>query len=272
MIGAIIGDIVGSLREGGRRNVKSKDFELFLPKAHVTDDSVMSLAVAEALLDARGDYANLEELAVASMQTLGRRYPHAGYGRFFKNWIFNDDPKPYGSYGNGAAMRVSACGWVGKSLEEVIEISGRITRVTHDHPDGIKGAEATAVSVFMALHGSSIDEIREYVNAHYYPMDFTIDGIRDTYRFFISCQESVPQSIMAFLESTSFEDAIRNAISIGGDSDTIAAIAGGIAEAYYGVPEHLREQALTYLDAYQRGILEEFESLYPGKVENPAHR
>lgn len=175
---------------------------------------------------------------------------------------FSRNPQPYNSWGNGAAMRVSACGFAGDSLEEVIILSRSVTEVSHNHPEGIKGAEATAVAIYLARTGSSIVEIRDYIDKHYYPMNFTLDGIREAYHFDVSCQGSVPQAIMAFLESTSFEDAIRNAISIGGDSDTIAAICGGIAEAYYGIPTEIRKHALIFLDQRLIDILNEFEAIY----------
>jgi type I restriction enzyme M protein len=261
MIGAIIGDIVGSRFEW--RNIKTKEFEFLSSRCKFTDDSVMSLAVAKALLDCGGDYSKLGERTVKSMRDVGRPYPNCGYGGMFRRWMYSDNPAPYNSFGNGAAMRVSACGFAARSLDEAIDLSRRVTEVTHNHPEGMKGAEATAVCVFLAREGKKIPEIRDYVNERYYPMNFTLDGIRDSYRFKETCQETVPQAIMAFLESVSFEDAIRNAISIGGDSDTLAAITGGIAEAYYGVPDDIRKRALTFLDERLLGILSDFESAYP---------
>ena len=260
MLGAIIGDIVGSRYEW--QNNKSKSFDLFTYKCHVTDDSVMSLSIAKAIVSCSNKYDQLGKMAVKYMQEVGRHYPDCGYGGHFHKWIFSPNPQPYNSWGNGAAMRVSACGFVAESLQEVIRLSRAVTEVTHNHPEGIKGAEATAVAIYLARTGSSIIEIRDYIDKHYYPMDFTLDGIRDSYHFDVSCQGSVPQAIMAFLESTSFEDAIRNAISIGGDSDTIAAICGGIAEAYYGIPTEIRKHALTFLDQRLLSILTEFESVY----------
>jgi len=260
MLGAIIGDIAGSRFEW--KNIKSKDFDLLTHRCHVTDDSIMSLAVAKALVVCRDDYTDLDKLAIKYMQEIGRPYPNCGYGGHFYKWIFSDNPKPYNSWGNGSAMRVSACGFAGKSLQEVIKLSRIVTEVSHNHPEGIKGAEATAVAIYLARTGSSIIEIRDYIDKHYYHMNFTLDSIRDTYHFDVSCQGSVPQAIMAFLESNSFEDAIRNAISIGGDSDTIAAICGGIAEAYYGIPANIRKHALTFLDQRLLDVLNEFESLF----------
>ena len=260
MLGAIIGDIVGSRYEW--KNNKSKEFELFSYRCSVTDDSIMSLAIAKAIVASKGQFAHLGKLAIKYMQEVGKRYPNCGYGGHFYQWLFSQSPQPYNSWGNGAAMRVSACGFAGSDLQEVIMLSRVVTEVSHNHPEGLKGAEATAVAIYLARTGSSILEIRDYIDKHYYPMNFTLDGIRDTYRFDVSCQGSVPQAIMAFLESTSFEDAIRNAISIGGDSDTIAAICGGIAEAYYGIPTEIRKHALTFLDQRLLSILNEFESIY----------
>ncbi len=256
MLGAIIGDIVGSRFEFW--NYRGKDFKLFTDECVATDDSVMTLAVALALMQAEGDMSALPEQAVACMQMLGKAYPYAGYGGMFSWWLDKEDPKPYNSYGNGAAMRVSACGFWGNSLEEVKALSYAVTAVTHNHPEGIKGAEATAVSVFLARQGKSKEEIKRYVCENYYPIDFTLDEIRNTYCFNETCQDTVPQALEAFFESTSFEDAIRCGISIGGDSDTIGAIVGGIAEAYYGIPDEIRLKATSYLDKGQANILQAF--------------
>ena len=273
MIGAIVGDIAGSRFEFC--NLKSKEFVLLAaedeaewgPASCFTDDTVMTLAVAQALADWResgsSDSGELSTMAVRAMQDFGRRYPRAGYGGHFAQWISEADPRPYNSWGNGAAMRVSACGWAGRTLDEVKALSRAVTEVTHDHPEGIKGAVATAVCVFLARQGKSKDEIKAHVSEHYYPLDFTLDEIRPTYDFDVSCQGSVPQALEAFFESTSFEDAIRNAISIGGDSDTIGAITGSIAGAYYGVPNDIRNKALSYLDDFQRETISEFEALWP---------
>ena len=181
--------------------------------------------------------------------------------------MFSDNPQPYNSFGNGSAMRVSACGYVANSIEEAIFLSKIVTEVTHNHAEGLKGAEAVAVAIYLAKEGKNILEIRDYINKHYYPMNFKLDDIRDDYKFSEICQESVPPAIEAFLESNSFEDAIRNAISIGGDSDTIAAITGSIAEAYYGIPTDIRKHALTFLDEKLLGLLIEFENKYPSKME-----
>lgn len=260
MIGAIIGDIVGSRFE--HDGIKTKDFELFARSCSFTDDSVMSLAVAKAILMSRADRSDLSGNAVKWMQEIGRRYPNCGYGGNFIYWVFSEDPKPYNSFGNGSAMRVSGAGFAAGSLDEAKEISKLVTEVTHNHPEGVKGAEATAVAIYMAKTGCSIEEIREYIDKNYYPMDFTLDEIRDEYTFDVTCQGSVPQALQAFFESTDFEDAIRNAISIAGDSDTLAAICGGVAQAYYGVPDEIREKALGYLDERLKGVLLDFEDRY----------
>lgn len=265
MLGAIIGDIVGSKYEFN--NHRSKDFQLMDYKCFITDDTVMTLAIAKALLACHTDYFDLSSKTVECMQTLGRKYPNAGYGGGFYNWLFATNPRPYNSYGNGSAMRVSACGWVGNSIEEVKFLSKKVTEVTHNHPEGIKGAEATAVAIYLAKTGSNILEIRDYINRNYYPMNFRLEDIRLTYEFNETSQGTVPQAIEAFLESKSFEDAIRNAISIGGDSDTLAAITGSIAEAYYGIPTEIRKHALTYLDEDLLQILIEFENKYSPKME-----
>ena len=273
MIGAIVGDIVGSRFEW--RNRKSKQFTFLKGKAEsrcpccFTDDTVMTLAIADAILKWResGDrsYDALSAEAIRRMQEFGCRFPHAGYGGAFRHWLRDDNPQPYNSWGNGAAMRVSACGWSGKSLDEVKAISHAVTEVTHNHLEGIKGAEATAVATFLARSGKSMEEIKAVVVRDYYPLDFTLDEIRPTYEFDVSCQGSVPQALEAFFESKSFEDAIRNAISIGGDSDTIGAICGAVAGAYYGVPADIREKAEGFLDSFLVETLHSFESVFVSK-------
>lgn len=265
MIGAIIGDIAGSRFEWF--NHKSKEFDLLSPGCFFTDDSVLSLAICDALMKCREDYSDLGTQAVRSMQEVGRPYRHCGYGGLFFRWMYSDTPQPYNSYGNGAAMRVSGCGHVGASINAVKRLARAVTEVTHNHPEGLKGAEATAVAVFLARTGKSKNEIKDYIIKHYYPLDFTIDGIRETYQYNETCQDTVPQALEAFFESTDFEDAIRNAISIGGDSDTLAAITGSVAEAYYGVPADLRKLAYAFLDERLYYILLEFEERYPAKTE-----
>lgn len=259
MLGAIIGDIVGSRFESN--NYRNKDFEFFHKDCEVTDDSIMTLAIAKAIMETEKMikpaingfnneeyYSVLEEMAITYMQKLGRKYPNSGYGLMFGQWILNNQPKPYNSFGNGAAMRISPVGIIARTTYEAKLLSEAVTGVTHNHEEGLKGAEAVAIAIYMARKGYTKEEIREEIERNYYPLNFTINEIRDTYQFNETCQGTVPHAIQAFLESTSFEDAIRMAISLGGDSDTIAAIAGSIAESYYGVPETLKEKALSYLD------------------------
>jgi len=254
MLGAIIGDIVGSRFVFA--NIKTKDFQFFDESCDFTDDSVLTLAVACALLDAKPDHSDLSRQAIGHMRRLSATYPSGrGYGGMFRQWLLSANPEPYNSWGNGAAMRVSPCGFFAKDMDEAKLLSRLVTEVTHNHPEGIKGAEATAVTIFMARAGKKIPEIKECICKHYYPIDFTLDDIRPRYFFRPSCQETVPQALEAFFESTSYEDAIRNAMSIGGDSDTIGAITGGAAEAYYGIPDEIKEKAMTYLDDNFKKVL-----------------
>lgn len=264
MLGAIIGDIVGSRFEWN--NNRNKKFELFTNECFTTDDSIMTLAVAKAILISKDNYSDLANNVVKCMQNIGRNYPDCGYGCSFNNWIFSNNPIPYNSYGNGAAMRVSAAGIVANSIEEVKMLSKIITKVTHNHPEGIKGAEATAVAIYMAKVGYNILEIKKYINKNYYNINFTLDEIRNTYEFNETCQDTVPQALQSFFESDGFEDAIRNAISIGGDSDTLAAICGSVAEAYYGIPLYIRNEAIAYLDYDLQEILLSFENKYPPMI------
>jgi ADP-ribosylglycohydrolase len=257
MLGAIIGDIAGSRFEFN--NHRSKDFEFFTGDCFVTDDSIMTLAIAKAVLACNGDWEHLDKRAVSYMQEIGRNYPYCGFGGMFDKWIHSDKAKPYNSFGNGAAMRVSPCGFFARTEVEAKLLSGKVTRVTHNHPEGLKGAEAVTVAIFMARSGALKNEIKERIENDYYKLNFKLDDIRETYQFNETCQGTVPQAIKAFLESVSFEDAIRNAISIGGDSDTLAAITGSIAEAYYGVPHDLKNKALTFLDNELRQYYREWE-------------
>jgi len=270
MLGAIIGDIVGSRFEWN--NHKDKEFELFREDCRMTDDSIMTLAVAKALMETekamesgaegqvrnREYYALLEKFSIQYMQEFGRRYPDCGFSRAFYQWIISDYPQPYNSFGNGAAMRISPVAYVGRTEKEIQDLSETVTGVSHNHAEGLKGAEATATAIFMAGRGASKDDIRNKITNNYYSLDFTLDGIRDSYRFTTDCQATVPQAIEAYLESTSFEDAIRNAVSLGGDSDTLAAIAGAIAEAHYGIPEDIKKRALSYFDERLFSVYEEW--------------
>ena len=254
MVGAIAGDIVGSVYEA--HPIKTKDFPLFHPRCRFTDDSVLTIAVAEAILT-DGDYRR-------SVWELGRRYPHAGYGGDFRRWLSSSSPEPYNSWGNGSAMRVSPVGYAFDTIGCVLDQAARSAEVTHNHPEGIKGASAVAAAIFMARTGSSKHDIGGFVESEFgYDMSRTIDGIRPSYRFDVSCQGSVPEALMAFMESVDFEDAVRKAVSLGGDSDTIACIAGAVAEAFYGgVPGSIRARALAHLDDRLRGVVGRFVERY----------
>ena len=242
MYGAIIGDIVGSKYEF--HNIKTKDFPFISGGCGFTDDTVMTVAVANALLRSREEKKPFKPLLVKEMQTLGRRFPDAGYGGRFSLWLRMDDPRPYRSFGNGSAMRVSPCGLIAVTLEEAVALGRASAEVTHDHPEGIKGAEATAAAVFLAKTGRSREEIGGFIRERYYPLRETLDEIRPGYSFNETCQETVPQAFEAFLESTGFEDAVRNAVSLGGDSDTLAAVTGAVAWSYYRF--HDRESEETH--------------------------
>jgi type I restriction enzyme M protein len=264
MLGAVIGDLVGSRFKS--KNIKTKEFEFLNYRCSITDDSIMSLAIAKAIMESKGNYNNFSELAVTCMQEVGLSYFKWEYSGVFRESLLIDDQKPY-SFDSGAAMRVSACGFAASTLKEVKLLSKKVTEITHNRPEGTKGAEATAVAIFLAKTGKNILEIRDFINDNYYPMNFTIKGVYEYCEFSETCIDAVPHAIMAFLESTSFEDAIRNAILIGGDSDTLAAITGGIAEAYYGIPTDIRKHALTFLDERLMKILIDFENKYPSKIE-----
>lgn len=264
MFGAIIGDIVGSRFEFD--NHKSKEFEFFHPGCYFTDDSVMTIAIGAALLECKGNYENLSEVTVSMMRKIGRKYPHCGYGGHFRLWLKSAIPRPYNSYGNGAPMRVSACGIVGNSLEEVKMLSKKVTEITHNHPEGLKAAEAIATCVYLARTGSSKQDLLNYVQTNYYPMDLTLDEIREEYEFDVSSQGSTPQALKAFFESVDFEDAIRNAISIGGDSDTIGAMTGAVAGAFYGIPKAFTDKAKHYLESEFIKIIQSIENTFSTSI------
>lgn len=258
MKGAIIGDIIGSQYEFD--NIKTKNFELFTSYCDFTDDSVMTCAVAEALMRCKPDYSDLSEVAVRTMQEIGRHYPFCGFGGRFIHWIFSDNPQPNNSYGNGAAMRVSPVGFVAKDIEEAKVLARKVTEISHNHPEGLKGAEATAVAITMARLGYGKGKIKEVMERDYYVSEYTVDE----YRKIINghgdetCQVSMPQALQCFYEGDSYEDVIRNCISIGGDSDTLAAIAGGISEAYDGIPKEIQYKMYKYLDARLMNIVDRF--------------
>ena len=254
MLGTIVGDIVGSIYEFN--NHRSKEFPLFGAKCTFTDDTVLTVAVADCLMN-NGDYAKY-------IKNYARKYTGRGYGGRFRQWISSDSLEPYNSWGNGSAMRVSAVGFAYNDLESVILESKRSAEVTHNHPEGIKGAQATAVAIYMARKGQSKEQIKQAIAKSFgYDLERTLDEIRPIYKFNESCQETVPEAIITFLESTDFEDAIRNGISLGGDSDTLTCITGGIAEAFYGgVPQDIAEKALSYLPSMMREVVEEFRERY----------
>lgn len=261
MIGAIIGDIVGSRFEF--RPIKTKNFKWFTESNFFTDDTVMTCAIAQAIIEWTNSNKtkNLEVLATKWMQKLGRKYPDAGYGNSFNKWIFSDKPKPYNSFGNGSAMRVSPCGLIANSLDEAIALATLVSNPTHNHKEGIKGAQATSACIYLAKTGKSKEEIRKYINNNFYKLDFKLDDIRPSYTFDVTCQGSVPQAIECFLESKDYIDCINNAISLGGDSDTIAAIAGSVAQVFYGVDKRIEDMALTYLDTDLLSIVSKFKSI-----------
>ena len=263
MHGAILGDIIGSPYEFDQ-GYKTKDFPLFSRNSEFTDDSVMTLAVADAFLSLPPEASEVEirRFLVRSMQTYGRKYPYAGYGGMFRRWLKAPNPQPYGSYGNGSAMRVSSAGWLFDDLETVRHMARLSAEVTHNHPEGIKGAEATASAIYLARTGSTKAEIKAYIESNFhYDLSRSCDEIRPAYRHVESCQETVPEAITAFLEGNSFEDVIRTAVSLGGDCDTLTCIAGSIAEAFYGVPEELKAECRKRLPEDLLEVLRRFDEI-----------
>jgi ADP-ribosylglycohydrolase len=250
MLGAISGDIIGSRFEAWP--VKSKDFELFTEQCRFTDDSVLTIALADSLLHNVPYGQNLK--------TFFTRYPHAGYGGTFAIWAASNQADPYYSFGNGSAMRVSPVGWVFNDEQTVLDQARASAAVTHDHPEGIKGAQAIALGVFLARQGTGKSDIQDQIQTMFgYDLSASLDEIRPGYSFDVTCQGSVPQAIRAFLESTDFEDAVRNAVSLGGDSDTQACMAGALAEAFYGgLPRDIARESLSRLDEFLRGIVYDF--------------
>ena len=255
MIGAVAGDIIGSVYE--RKRIKTTNFQLFSPQSTFTDDAVLTIATADCIMN-QGDYA-------LYYKQYGRRYPNAGYGGMFIRWLFSDSIAPYNSFGNGSAMRVSPVGFAFNSMAKVLEEAKASAQVTHNHPEGIKGAQAAAAAVFLARQGSSKKEIKEYITETFgYFLEQTLDEIRPGYHFDSTCQGSVPQAIISFLEGTDYEDTVRKAISLGGDSDTLACIAGAIAEAYYNeLPSFITEKVKSILAPELWGKVKEFANHYP---------
>ena len=260
MLGALIGDIAGSIYEWHNR--KDKTFPLFQPHCRMTDDSIMTAATASALLqNDLEDQAAFQACLVAEMQRFGRLYPDSGYGRRFQGWLWSESPAPYNSLGNGSGMRVSPVAWAAQSLSQCLTLAKWSAEVTHNHPDGIAGAQTVAGAVYLARTGHSKAEIRDHV-MQYYSLDFTLDAIRPDYTFNVTCAGSVPQAMEAFLESHDFEDAIRNAISLGGDSDTIACMAGAVAQAFYGIPQPIQDAVLPFIQGEVRTVLDRFTQVY----------
>lgn len=270
MLGAIFGDIVGSVYEGA--NTHDYNFQLLSRWSRPTDDSVMTIAVAKALMETYGqDDDTIRASLVTKMQSFGRRYPNAGYGGKFYRWLMSDDPQPYQSFGNGSGMRVSSAGWLYRTLDETLHVARLTAEVTHNHPEGIKGAQSIAAGIFLARAGADKEQIIRYIAASFdYDFSRTLDEIRPYYGFYATCQGSVPEAILAFYEGRDYEDVIRRAVSLGGDSDTIACMAGAIAEAYYGMPEEYKEEVLSRLDRPLRDVVYSFRSFYREHLGKPS--
>lgn len=261
MIGAIIGDIVGSIYEFDRGD-KTRNFELFSPRCEFTDDTVMTVAVAEALMDAGrdADEQTVKSLLIKSLKYWGQAYPDAGYGARFISWVLSDDPKPYGSYGNGSGMRVSPAGWLYDTIERTREVAKWTAEISHNHPEGIKGAESTAAAIFLARNGASKEEIRKYITEEFgYDLSRTLDEIRPTYHHVEDCMHTMPEAFECFLEADSYEATLRNVMYIGGDTDTLCAIAGAIAEAFWGIPDDILEKGKGYLSEDLLEVVSRFE-------------
>lgn len=274
MIGAIIGDIVGSRFEFIEDGNRGKNFALFTGGCRFTDDSLMTLAVAKALLLSRGNYDGLGDLTASIMRDMAKPYPGIGWGGMFYKWLFEGEGRT-DSYGNGAGMRISPVGWVAESEEEVKFLSKKVTEISHNHPDGLKGAEAVATAVYLARTGKDKQYIKERM-CEYYPLlcdkDFSVYALMGNYGYdfwgrWVTCEGSIPHAIVSFLDGENFEDVIRNAVGIGGDSDTIGAMAGSIAEAYYGVPAELEEKALSYLPDDLLGVYHAFRTIKKNRVK-----
>lgn len=260
MYGSILGDMIGAPYEFDMGD-KTKDFPLFSRQSQITDDSVMTIAVAQALMETKGRNDNeMMEVLIKSMQEWGRKYPYAGYGGMFLYWLKADEPKPYNSFGNGSAMRVSSAGWLYGTLEETRRVARLTAEVTHNHPEGIKGAEAAATAIFLARTGVGKADIKKYISDEFkYDLSRTCDEIRPTYHHVETCQETVPEAITAFLEGDDFEDVIRTAVSLGGDCDTLTCISGSIAEAYYGVPDNMKAECIKRLPVDMKEVLRRFD-------------
>ena len=256
MFGAIIGDIVGSVYEFADPPIKTTDFDFFTPESEFTDDTVLTCAIAEAIIN-QWDYKN-------ALHRYGRNHPGRGYGNHFRTWLFTDPPKPYNSFGNGSAMRVSPVGFAYGSVESVLREAEASALPTHNHPEGIKGAQATALAVYLASTGSTKADIKTEITTRFgYGLNRTCDQIRPTYRFDESCQGTVPEAIICFLESEDYESAVRLAVSLGGDADTLACITGGIAHAFYGIiPRWIKDEAWKRIPPPFRRVVEEFNEVF----------
>ena len=270
MLGAILGDMIGAPYEFDR-SPKVKEFPLFSRYSAFTDDTVMTIAVAEALMDSLGKTdEEIRKALVSSMLKWGKRYPDAGYGGMFYQWLHEKNPKPYGSFGNGSAMRVSSAGWLSDTIGETRRIARLTAEVTHNHPEGIKGAEATASAIFLARSGWSKEKIRDYITEEFgYDLSRTCDEIRPGYRHIETCQATVPEAITAFLAGEDFEDVIRTAVSLGGDCDTLTCIAGGMAEAFYGIPREIEEEGRKRLPADMLSVLDRFRAGMDAAEKDP---
>ena len=274
MYGAIIGDIIGSRFEFDRGR-KTKKFELFTNECDFTDDTIMTAAVAEALMDAGpdADEKTIKGAVIRSMKKWGQKYPNAGYGARFISWVLTDDPKPYGSYGNGSGMRVSSAGWLYDSIERTREVARWTAEVSHNHPEGVKGAESVAAAIYMARNGSSKDEIKAYIENEFgYDLSRTLEEIRPTYHHVEDCMHTMPEAFTCFLESESYEDCIRNVMFIGGDTDTLGAIAGAVAEAFWGLPIGIIIQAKDFIPDDVEKVVERFNGIVHPSLKDESDR
>lgn len=264
MYGAIFGDIIGSRFEFDRGG-KTKEFKLFTEQDSLTDDTVMTIAVGEGLMNAGkdADVNEIKKAVIESMRNWGHRYPDAGYGGRFWDWLFNGrKPEPYGSYGNGSAMRVSAAGWLYDSLERTREVAVATAEVTHNHPEGIKGAECTAAVMYMGRTGGTKEEILEYITHEFsYDISESLDQMRKRHEHVETCQDSLPKALRSFFDGDSYEEVVRNAVSLGGDTDTLAAIAGAMAEAFYGIPALIMEEGMNFIPEDMNQVLRRFDDI-----------
>lgn len=258
MLGAILGDIIGSRFEFDRGG-KTKDFELFTDECSFTDDTVMTVAVAEALLDVEeGCGESFEKRVIKSMQKWGKKYPNAGYGASFYWWLREENPKPYGSYGNGSAMRVSPVGLRGLSINETCGMARSSAEVSHNHPEGLKGAEYAALVMCLGRKGFTKEEIKEFVDASGYDYEQSLDDLRKKHAHVETCMDSLPKALASFFQGNSYEDVIRNAVSLGGDTDTLAAIAGGMAEGMYEIPKEIIEEGMKFIPDDMKEVIERY--------------